>query len=224
MDNIKTKTIKNIENKMSEVDSSSIRYKVLENAKDFKTSWIDLGSMLYVVWRDKLFKEWGYKEFENYLKKEIGIRKETALKLLRSYSFLEEKEPDYLDKKYNNELSARDVPSYEAVDVLRKANDKKDKGLGEEGYKEIRKYVLEEAADPASAKKELTKIMEERCPKNEEENIEERKTVLTSKILTMLKTLTKEAEIKELLPDKMVEEIQSIIKKIDVLLKEHQNK
>ena len=97
---IKTKSIKNIEEKMENLPTETIRHRVLQSAKNFKASWIELGQSLYTVYKDKLYKNWGYLTFDAYTSKEIGIRKQTALKLLRSYYFLEKKEPDYLIKDY----------------------------------------------------------------------------------------------------------------------------
>ncbi|MFH1381247.1 MAG: hypothetical protein ABIH57_03655, partial [Candidatus Omnitrophota bacterium] len=84
MTEIKTKAIERIETKMENMDGDSVRYLVLNSAKAFKKSWITLGQALYTVWKDKLYKNWGYNTFEAYTTKETGIRKQTALKLLRS--------------------------------------------------------------------------------------------------------------------------------------------
>ncbi|MDD5595453.1 MAG: hypothetical protein PHY94_04300, partial [Candidatus Omnitrophica bacterium] len=96
----KSKSLENIEEKMGQLDENSFRYHVLENAKGFKSSWIELGRSLYTVLKDKLYKEWGYGSFDIYTVKEIGIRKQTAMKLLRSYYFLEKEEPAYLKSDY----------------------------------------------------------------------------------------------------------------------------
>ncbi len=53
------KSLRNIEEKMSSLEEGSLRYHVLESAKNFKSSWIELGRSLYSVFKDKLYKEWG---------------------------------------------------------------------------------------------------------------------------------------------------------------------
>src|SRR4030042_972155 len=118
---LKTRSLQEIEQRMQGVDQSSLRYKVLESVKNFKTSWIELGQALYSVWKDKLYKEWGYSTFEAYTAKEIGIKKTTAMKLLRSYYFLEKEEPAYLEKDYAEAGKVASIPSYDAVNVLRLA-------------------------------------------------------------------------------------------------------
>ena len=83
---------------MLNLEPGSFRYKVLDAARGFKSSWMELGQYLFTVYRDKLFKEWWYLTFEAYTAKEIGIKQPTAMKLLRSYSFLEKEEPVFLKK------------------------------------------------------------------------------------------------------------------------------
>lgn len=98
MQNLKSKSLRDIEERMGHLDEHSFRYHVLENAKNFKTSWIELGRSLYTVWKDKLYKEWGYSAFDTYAIREIGIRKHTAMKLLRSYYFWRKRSQNILKK------------------------------------------------------------------------------------------------------------------------------
>jgi len=69
---MKTRSIQRIEERMEGVSESTLRHKVLEDAKSFKTSWIRLGQSLYTVWRDRLYRDWGYSNFDVYAAKEIG--------------------------------------------------------------------------------------------------------------------------------------------------------
>ena len=78
---------------MEDMDKNSLRYQTLQSARRFKSSWIELGQYLQTVWREKHYKNWGYMSFESYCAKEIAIKNSTALKLLRSYYFLEREEP-----------------------------------------------------------------------------------------------------------------------------------
>ena len=121
MARLTTKSLSNIERRMDESSGDPIRRRMLECAKNFKTSWIDLGQSLYSVWKDKLYKDWGYMTFEAYTAKEIGIKKQTAMKLLKSYYFLEKEEPVMLDKERAEGASPAALPNYESVNVLRLA-------------------------------------------------------------------------------------------------------
>lgn len=131
----KTKSLEAIENKMASLEEGSLRYHVLESARNFKSSWIGLGCSLYTVLKDKLYKEWGFATFESYTAKEVGIKKITAMKLLRSYYFLEKEEPAYLKGDYGNTANTAKLPTYEAVDLLRKAKNKKD--IDKEDYSKL---------------------------------------------------------------------------------------
>jgi len=87
---------------MSSLDAESMRYHVLESAKNFKNILDRAGRSLYSVWKDKLYKDWGFSTFDIYTVKRLVIKKPTAMKLLRSYYFLEKEEPAYLKNGLRN--------------------------------------------------------------------------------------------------------------------------
>jgi len=209
----KTRTIENIERKLEETDEGSLRHRALRNAKDFKTSWVELGQVLFTVWKDKMYKDWGYQEFDAYAAKEIGIRKQTALKLLRSYSFLEREEPRYLRKEYAEEAEAGTVPTYEAVDVLRQASRNGDIDRGD--YARIRKYVLEDGKDAVAVKKDLTAIVREQEELDPEEAREKKRLTVLKRLLSLLKSVRKEIKMSKLLPETEIREINSLIGKLE---------
>ena len=154
----KSKAIEDLELRLKGMEPASFRYKTLEAALRFKNSWIQLGQVLRTVYQDKLFKDWGYLTFEAYCAKEIGIRQATAVKLLRSYSFLEREEPAFLKKQSDSDSPApARVPGYEAVNALRLAqqNERIPKGL----YEELREEVLEGAKEDAEVKKKIRYVL-----------------------------------------------------------------
>lgn len=213
MESIKSKSLRNIEEKMQGLDTESLRYHILENAKGFKTSWVELGRSLYSVWRDKLYKEWGYNSFDNYTSKEIGIRKQTAMKLLKSYYFLEKEEPQYLRKEYYEEANANLVPTYEAIDVLRLAKNKKI--LDEDDYSEMKKNIFQKGKDAREVKKELTSLIRQRQELEPEEAWEKRKISTVRRFLGTLKSLKAEIEQSKLLPMGIIREAEGLIKKLE---------
>ena len=151
----KTKAITHIEGKMEELsEEGSLRFKTLQSARRFKTSWIELGQYLQTVWKDKIYREWGYTSFESYCNKEIAIKHSTALKLLRSYYFLEREEPSFLQSKLVDSGKVVKLPSYDSVDILRLAKDRK--GIHEEDYKTLRYRVLEEGEEPKEVRSKLS--------------------------------------------------------------------
>lgn len=213
MDANKPKSLRNIEDKMVSLDVNSLRYHVLESAKNFKTSWIELGRSLYSVWKDKLYKDWGFATFDAYTAKEIGIKKPTAMKLLRSYYFLEKEEPAYLKNGYSEKAQAYQLPSYEAVDLLRKAKDKK--ALDPEDYSKLKKEIFDDGKDIQAVKRDLTSLIRQREELAPEDAYKKRRVATLKRIIGSLKALKQEAEISKLLPAQLIREAQELIRKIE---------
>lgn len=213
MDEQKTKSLRNIEEKMENLDSGSLRYHILESARNFKSSWIELGRSLYSAWKDKMYKEWGYVNFDVYVSREIGIRKQTAMKLLKSYYFLEKEEPQYLRKDYAQDSHAANIPSYESVDILRQAKNKK--VLDEDDYRNLKKEIFEKGRDAQELKKNLGVIIRQRQEMDPEEAQEKKRLALARRILGQLRMLKQEAEVLKMLPMPLIKELDALIKKID---------
>ncbi|MFA4981560.1 MAG: hypothetical protein WC592_03720 [Candidatus Omnitrophota bacterium] len=210
---MKTKSLERIEERMGALEEGSIRYGILQSVKSFKTSWIDLGQGLYSVWKDRLYKEWGYATFDAYTSKEIGIKKATALKLLKSYYFLEKEEPRFLQKDHPDMKEPSSIPSYESINVLRLAKDKST--LDHEDYSRIKKYVLEMGKDAGEVKKDLTTLIKQREELEPDEARRKKKVAVIKRLLTSLKTLKKDIEISKMLPMTTLRDIASLISKIE---------
>lgn len=212
MNPTKTRSLEEIEEKMQGMDESSLRYHILESAKNFKTSWIELGRALYSVFKDRNYKEWGFGKFDHYVSKEIGIRKQTAMKLLRSYFFLEKEEPLYLKKEYVDSAEASEVPSYEAVDVLRMAKNKK--YLDSSDYANLKKEVFA-GQDAHQVKKDLTQLIRQREELEPEEARQKKRLAAVKRFLSTLKSLKAEIEVAKLLPAPLLREAESLIRKLE---------
>jgi hypothetical protein len=213
MDSIKTKSLENIEQKMEGLDADSLRYHILESAKNFKTSWIELGRSLYTVWKDKLYKDWGYTTFDIYTAKETGIRKQTAMKLLKSYYFLEKEEPAYLKSDAFKSDDAVIAPSLDSVDVLRQAKSKK--LLDKEDYSKLKKELFEKGRDAQEVKKDLTSLIRQRQELEPEEAWEKRKFATVKRLVGVLKSLKQEVETEKLLPAGLIKEAAALIAKLE---------
>lgn len=213
MEVLKTASLRRIEEKMEGMDENSVRYCVLQKAKNFKSSWIELGQALYSVYNDKLYKEWGYQAFETYTVKEAGIKKPTAMKLLNSYYFLEKEESQCLQANYDGSSDVKSMSGYEAVDVLRLA--KRNKELDEADYADLKKGAFEEGKDAKQLKKDVTLLLKKR--KNidpEEEKIRSNKVII-KRCVTTLKTIKKDIEILGVLPRHIAVEIGKLLEKIE---------
>lgn len=213
MEEVKSKSLKSIEEKMENLDSNSLRYHILKSAKDFKCCWIELGRSLYSVWKDKMYKEWGYVNFDIYASREIGIRKQTAMKLLKSYYFLEKEEPQYLKTDYADSAKPANIPSYESVNLLRQAKNKK--GLDENDYRDLKKEVFEKGKDAGELKKNLGVLIRQRQELEPEEAQEKRRRSTLNRLLGQLRLLKQEAQVLKMLPGPLIKELDSIINKID---------
>ena len=210
---MKTKSLERLEERMSGVDENSIRYRVLQCAKNFKTSWIELGGALYSVWKDKAYRQWGYMTFDAYTQKEIGIKKATAMKLLKSYYFLEKEEPAYLQKEHSQLQGAASLPSYESVNLLRLAKDKN--VLDKDDYQRFKKDVLDKGKDSGQVRRDLTSLIRQREELEPDEARQRRKLAVVKRVVSSLKTLKADIEIEKLLPVSLVKEISVLINKLE---------
>ena len=197
---------------MTMVQEGSMRDLAIQSSKNFKKSWIDLGRVLYSIWRDKTYKEWGYQNFDTYVTKEVGIRKATSLKLLKSYYFLEKEEPLYVEKEYADNADAKEIPSYEAVDVLRQA---KEKNINHEDYQSLKEKVFLKGKDSKEVRKDLTLFMREREELDPEEAWQKRKQTNIKRFVGTLKSLKREMEDSKILPAQIAKEVNSLIAKLE---------
>jgi hypothetical protein len=210
-DALRSKSVRAIEQKMEALEPGSMRYRVLESAKNFKSSWIALGQILYTVYKDKLFKGWSYMTFEAYCRGELGLQKQTATKLLYSYYFLEKHEPQFLRSVQSQEaVSPKDIPSVDAVNVLRLAANRKE--LSEEDYQDFKKSVFEEGKDAKEVRKEvglrLRSLQEEEDP--QKVRAERRQKTLQRFVMT-LKGLQKEVVPTRLVSDRTAKELDRLL-------------
>jgi hypothetical protein len=213
MEHLKPKSIEKLEEKIQHSSDDPLRCAVLEAAKLFKTSWIELGRSLYSVHKDKRYKEWGYSEFEHYTSKEIGIRKETSMKLLRSYFFLEKEEPDYLRSQFRKDRPAGNIPSYETVDVLRQAKSKK--LLGEDEYQDLKSKIFDKGKDAKEVKKDLTAMIRSREELEPEEAWEKKRESPLKRMLSVLTSLKNEAKSSKLVSAQIIKETEALIHKLE---------
>ncbi|MEE8360003.1 MAG: hypothetical protein V3S04_03665, partial [Candidatus Omnitrophota bacterium] len=147
--------------------------------------------------------------FDVYTVKEIGIRKQTALKLLKSYYFLEKENPDYLEKDRNEERETSTVPTYESVNLLRLAS--KNKELDKVDYNSIKKKVLQDGRDASEVKRDLTQLVRSREELLPEEAWQKKRVSQIKRILSLLKTLKTELKVTKILPAKVVGDIEKLI-------------
>lgn len=202
---------------MEGLDPSSFRYQVLDASRRFKTNWVELAKYLYIIKKDKLYKEWGYIGLDNYCTKEIGIKKQTAFKLLSSYYFLTREDPEFLEEEILQKKDPKTLPGYEAINILRRA--KGNKGLTQEDYNHLKEEVLGKAIEPREVGKQYRSMLSLVKNIDPEEEKKIRRITTIKRLIGTLKTLRKEVEILKLLPDKFTKQIDSIISNLELKIK-----
>lgn len=196
----------------SSITADVIRDQLIQYSKDFKTCWVNLGQNLYPVYKDKLFRAWGFEKFEDYTEKELGVNKETATKLLKTYFFLEQEEPAYLSKDFQAERDAHQVPGYDAINVLRLARQKKE--LNKKDYDQLREAVFEKGQDVAEVRKDLVALMKQRKEVDPDEERQQRNLAALRKLANALKSFQKDMEVLKLSSPELVDEATALLKKL----------
>jgi len=207
--------MQNIEEKLSEISGGDpAREHVLVCAKQFKTSWVELGRALYAVWKDKLYRGWGYGDFDAYTSKEIGIKKNTSMKLLKSYYFLEKEEPQFLSQYQNSAEQGEQakLPGLESIDLLRKA--KEGKQLDSDDYQNLKEAVLKGKED-GEVKKELTSMIRQREELDPEEAWERKRGTVIKRFVSTLRSLNEELKSSKIVSAQLIKEAEALLRKLE---------
>lgn len=197
----------------SSVSADLIRDQLIKFSKDFKTAWLNLGQNLYPVYKDKLFIAWGFEKFEHYTERELGVNKETATKLLKTYFFLEQDEPAYLNKDFREEREATQVPGVDALNVLRMARARKELNKGD--YAQLKEKIFDKGEDASVVRRDLVSLMKERKAVDPDEEREKRNAGAVRRLLNALKSFEKDMETLKLAPAQLMQEAKALMKKLE---------
>jgi hypothetical protein len=154
MDQARTRAEELIEELMRQLDPESPRYRVLASARQFKSSWVDLGDKLTGVQRKQLYRDWGYAGFEDYCSKEIRIRRQTAQKLTQAFRYLEQEAPEYLDPA----SGLNTLPDFRSVDLLRQAREEQE--IDADDFGELRRAVLDEQRSLPTIRRQFNRLLQ----------------------------------------------------------------
>ncbi|MCD4780552.1 MAG: hypothetical protein K8S27_08410 [Candidatus Omnitrophica bacterium] len=196
----------NLRNNDSNVIHDMLRERALEFSKTFKTSWVELGQTLFAIYQDKHFKAWGYEKFEHYTEKEVGLTKQLCLKLLKTYSFLEQDEPSYLKDHFALDRDAYKVPGYEEINLLRLAKRKKE--VLKDDYRKMKSDIFERGKNASMVRKDLTTLMKERKFVDPDEEREQRNRTAIKKCLQALSLFKKDMDVLKLIPNELMLEVK----------------
>jgi len=145
---VATKVVSRLQERIDGLPEGSFRRKVLESARRFKSSWVELGRLLSQVRREGSWREWGHDTFEGYCARELFLTRATAEKLTLSYGFLERREPDLVQAR-----DVREAPPFEVIEVLSRAEAAG--RLDDEAWGDLREDVLDGDAGRAEVSKRL---------------------------------------------------------------------
>lgn len=193
--------------------SENLREHLAQHAKDFKLSWVQLGQGLYSVWRDKLYQAWEFDKFEDYVVRELGLKKPLALKLVKTYFFVEQEEPVYLKKEFSEVRKTVNIPGLESLDVLRKARSHKE--LSREDYTKLRKDIFEKGKEASLVQKDLTAIIKERKKVDPKQEREERHEQSVRRLMLALRSFQKDMETLKLADPDLLKESQQLLDRLE---------
>jgi hypothetical protein len=174
------------------------RAELIARVRRFKASWFELGEALTEIKRSEAYKKWGHASFEDYCKKELHLKGETADKLTGSFVFLRARAPEVLRR------DGRDapIPTYQAIDFLRRAEEESD--APEEMLTELRRHVLDEGAPLPK----ISRIYREAIfPLDSEEQNEKRLSSLASTINRLMELMA-QARADRLVPEQLCAEVE----------------
>lgn len=204
--------------KMDNPTSKELRSAVQDSVKDFKTSWLKLSQELYSISRDKLYEYWGYEKFEHYAEREAGLKKPLALRLVKTYAFVEQQEPAYLRPEYIEGREANTVPELDAISVLRLAKSKKE--LTKDDYTELRKQVFDKGRAAGLVRKDLTTMMKERKKIDPDEEREQRNIAAVRRFMNAIRSFKKDAEALKLIKVDLLKKADELFKELESSVEE----
>ncbi len=207
-DTPKTKGELIIEQIMQQLDPSSPRYRVLSVARQFKSSWVELGEQLCLVKSGGDYNTWGYTSFDDYCRQEVRIKKETALKLTGAYRYLEKEEPEILVRSRH----MHPVPDYRSIDLLRQAREEQQ--LDDEQYQQLRETVIEKERSHPTVAKQFREFSGQNTPPTQEQ--------ITRQALTAAKQLDSQLQQLAEFPETLHSACTAIADELSRLLAEYE--
>lgn len=193
-----------LKDKTRELNPGTLRHHVIQAARKFKASWVELGKLLVQVRNEGLFTEWGYETYESYCLKELHIRRQTAEKLARSFSFLAKHEPEAVQTPE----TVQQAPSFEVVEVLAHAEERGQ--LSADEYRSIRDSIWNPEKPAAQLRREFA---ERYAP----ESSESPQNVEWNRILGLARKLAKVLSSTEAIPQAVSERAQALVVDLESL-------
>jgi hypothetical protein len=187
------------------------RADMIARVRRFKASWYELGSALTEMRRTDRFKQWGFKDFEDYCRRELHLKRETADKLTGSYAFLRRAAPEVLERDGRE----APIPSYQAVDFWRRAEEDDESEATPEVVSEIRRAVLDEGTDLPKLSRIYRQVV---FPVGEEDQTNKRRQSLKQTVNKLVELLAL-ARDEKLVPPQLCAEVEEPLQRLAAALK-----
>jgi hypothetical protein len=129
-----------------------LRIEILQRARRFKRSWLDMAEALLQVKASAAYQAWGYADLYAYCEEELLIKRRTVDKLTGSFSTIKEHAPQVLEEERD-----MPIPNYEAVDYFKKAMEAPETPAPEV-VEELRSAVFEEGQPANMLRKHFNPI------------------------------------------------------------------
>jgi len=200
----RTKTEAQLEDAIHAHSGDDERVLVLERAKRFKRTWIELAEALVKVREGETFLRWGFGSFDEYVTRELKLKRSTVDKLCASYGFLRANAPKLVrDDSSEYADIARPVPSWQAVDFVARAEERG--AAPAEVMDEMKRAVFDEGA-PAPALSR--KYREVAFPVGDDER---RERLLAQIVATGKRLVDLVAEPEAHLPEGVGERVEAVV-------------
>ncbi len=183
-----------------------MRQTVVLAAKRYKSSWVDLGKLLVQVRDQAMYEEWGFPNFEAYCLAELRIRKQTAMKLTRNFSFLDKHEPERMQ---GSDIVER-APAFEVVEVLAQAEERGQ--LSAQEYKSIRDSIWNQERPVSELRREVV----EKFPPPEPEPLSGGAAL--RRLVGLAKKLSAEVHGTKHVPKAVGERVDALVEDLESLL------
>jgi hypothetical protein len=150
----RTKTERMLDEAMEAHAGDPERVLVLERAKRFKRTWIELAEVLVKVREGETWLRWGFRSFDDYCGRELRLKRGTVDKLCASYGFLRANAPRLLRDEPDDVV--RPVPSWQAVDFVARAEERG--AASEETLDAIKRAAFDEGIPATSLSRRFREV------------------------------------------------------------------
>lgn len=196
--------------RMDNPTSKELRDRAVEGSKDLKTQWLGFAQTLYAIWRDKLYEYWGYEKFDHYVEREAGIKKAMAVKMVKTYAFVEQNEPQLLKEDFLSEKDAMNVPEMDSINILRAA--RYNNVISKGDYAELRKQVFDRGCAATVVRRNLVAMMKERKKVDPEEEKERRNSAAIKRLMNSISAFKSEMNVLKLIKPVLVKQAEDLLK------------